>query len=1043
MASFTPVRGTRNEINAVSMVDGQFLYETDQGDGNRIYADIIDSNGDPKRVQVGGERGDQNRLVYLKDVALTNPQNNDYLKYDSVNQKWVNDGTLNNKIKNLDNNGQIDGTNVKYDNTTDMTAEINSKISMPTGGTTGDSLVLGIGNVPEWKQVRINVVDNLSSTSATDALSANQGRNLNSSISNLTTVVNQKVDAPKSAGTSGQVLGLDAVGNTIWKTVTGGGGSGSSDWSDVTNKPFDIVYDQSVSANNADFDIQSQSTSGGTSVNVLYLNDDKIYRPTDTDDIATNTDPNYIPVSVNKAGGGQEKKRISFSNLVDRIKNKIFKLSAVANGDFLRYDSTEQKWVNDSTVANKLYDIDNTTIIKNSVSNELEVPIDNNTIIVDSSDNKVKVSNNITTKLPKSVPTTADEGKAPVVQSDGTVDWQKVSGSGTARIDISHTADDVYYYNISEPTKQILVTGTSIDVGFGTYRFYQTDGSQKSEEQEVIVDTLKIYSVELSYFTAYITVNYPSYAKCLLTKGTTSINASNGVATVVPSDGVWSVKVYATNTAGEEVIGETSTVTIATDGQSETLTLNGLAKINLTWLSGFDSAITIENSAKGITYNGLLSGTSIIIPVNALGDWVIYGTHTGKQYKAKVTISSFGEEKSVYLKTSTTYAVHISMTEADPDNAVTFPSGYDNSDFSDNAYMNLNSGSFHYGDWADAFFMPRSCMLKFDGTVDYYLNEDDETKKEDGTPSDVANINYGGNAMVEWGKIYFGFKGDADGNGYTFIVSDYSDEGIDCYCNIDENKNEIDHFYTPKYFGSNDSSNRLRSISGQSNYVSQTGATELSHAKANGNGWSTECYGDWTLIKHLLVLMSKSLDTQGKYGYGRCSTSNSTAIGQGTMNGKGRFWGDSSQTNGVKVFGMENWYGNIWRRIEGYVTNSSGVQLVKMCYGTRDGSTADAYSTGGTGYVSMGTTSGTSGSGIQTMHVNDKCGVVPKALTGNTSPTTYFSDGHWYGNSCYAIVGGGWNNGLQVGAFCSGVDDAVSHTYAGIGAAVSCKPLSA
>lgn len=428
MASFTPVRGTRNEINAVSMVDGQFLYETDQGDGNRIYADIIDSNGDPKRVQVGGERGDQNRLVYLKDVALTNPQNNDYLKYDSNTQKWTNDGTLNNKTQNLDNNGQIDGTNVKYDNTTDMTAKINSKISMPAGGTTGDSLVLGIGNVPEWKQVRINVVDNLSSTSATDALSANQGRNLNSSISNLTTVVNQKVDAPKNAGTSGQVLALDAVGNTIWKTVTGGGGSGSSDWSDVTNKPFDVVYDQSISANNADFDIQSQSISGGTSVNVLYLNDDKIYRPTDTDDIATNTDPNYIPVSVNKAGGGQEKKRISFSNLVDRIKNKIFKLSAVANGDFLRYDSTSQKWVNDSTVANKLYDIDNTTIIKNSVSNELEVPIDNNTIIVDSSDNKVKVSNQITTKLSQLNNTTADKDKVLTANGDGTSSWKVAKG---------------------------------------------------------------------------------------------------------------------------------------------------------------------------------------------------------------------------------------------------------------------------------------------------------------------------------------------------------------------------------------------------------------------------------------------------------------------------------------------------------------------------------------------------------------------------------------------------------------------------------------
>ena len=469
MASFTPVRGTRNEINAVSMVDGQFLYETDQGDGNRIYADIIDSNGDPKRVQVGGERGDQNRLVYLKDVALTNPQNNDYLKYDSVNQKWVNDGTLNNKIKNLDNNGQIDGTNVKYDNTTDMTTKINSKISMPTGGTTGDSLVLGIGNVPEWKQIRINVVDNLSSTSATDALSANQGRNLNSSISNLTTVVNQKVDAPKSAGTSGQVLALDAVGNTIWKTVTGGGGSGSSDWSDVTNKPFDVVYDQSISANNADFDVQSQSISGGTSVNVLYLNDDKIYRPTDTDDIATNTDPNYIPVSVNKAGGGQEKKRISFSNLVDRIKNKIFKLSAVANGDFLRYDSTSQKWVNDSTVANKLYDIDDTTIIKNSVSNELEVPIDNNTIIVDSSDNKVKVSSNITTKLSK-------------LNSDGTLDFSNVGSKPTTLSGYGIT--DAY-------TKSNTYSKTEVDNKLDSW-FSQTKQATATGEQSVVFTGLDI-----------------------------------------------------------------------------------------------------------------------------------------------------------------------------------------------------------------------------------------------------------------------------------------------------------------------------------------------------------------------------------------------------------------------------------------------------------------------------------------------------------------------------------------------------------------------
>ena len=509
---------------------------------------------------------------------------------------------------------------------------------------------------------------------------------------------------------------------------------------------------------------------------------------------------------------------------------------------------------------------------------------------------KVDTTDNLSVELAKKIDKPASATNGQVLTYNGTSnEWEaqdsKGGGSGTARVNVSDIPSgySLYYYDVSDPSTKNPVSGTSVEVGFGTYRFYASNGSDNTNEKEVIVDTLKIYNIVLKVI----------------------------------------------------------------------------------------------------------------------------------------------------------YAVHISMAESDPDKAVTFPNGYDNSDFSDNSYMNFSSGSFHYGDWANAFFMPRSCMLKFDGTVDYYLNEDDETKKEDGTASDVANINYGGNAMVEWGKIYFGFKGDSDGNGYTFIASDSPSEGLDCYCNIDENKNEIDHFYTPKYFGSNDSSNRLRSISGQSNYVNQTGTTELSHAKANGNGWSIECYGDWTLINHLLVLMSKSLNIQAKYGYGRCSTSNSTAIGQGTMNGKGRFWGDSSQTNGVKIFGMENWYGNLWRRIEGYVTNSSGVQLVKMCYGTRDGSTADGYSTGGTGYVSMGTTSGTSGSGIQTMHVNNKCGVVPKALTGNTSPTTYFSDGHWYGNSCYAVVGGSWGDGLRLGAFCSGVTAAVSDADTHYGAAVSCKPLSA
>jgi hypothetical protein len=55
-------------------------------------------------------------------------------------------------------------------------------------------------------------------------------------------------------------------------------------------------------------------------------------------------------------------------------------------------------------------------------------------------------------------------------------------------------------------------------------------------------------------------------------------------------------------------------------------------------------------------------------------------------------------------------------------------------------YVNAGTGTFEkgsyidnhvfgYGDWKDAFFMPRPCMLRYDGTVDYYLDPNDYSRK--------------------------------------------------------------------------------------------------------------------------------------------------------------------------------------------------------------------------------------------------------------------------------------------------------------------------
>lgn len=383
------------------------------------------------------------------------------------------------------------------------------------------------------------------------------------------------------------------------------------------------------------------------------------------------------------------------------------------------------------------------------------------------------------------------------------------------------------------------------------------------------------------------------------------------------------------------------------------------------------------------------------------------------------------------------------LSDTDPASCISYPDEVENAEY-ESAYMDFTNAKFVYGDWPSTpgdKFMPRPCMLNYNGTVYEYLDPDNYALNTDGEASQVATTSFGGNAMVEWPKIYV-YRTKEDGV-YKFRCSDIpiTDE-YDCWSNYDINDNEIDHFYTPIYFGSNVSS-VLRSISGTSGIVSQTAATEIAYATANGDGWYTEVAADRLLIQDLLVLMAKTTNTQLAYGYGRCSSSNSAAIANGTMNALGMFFGYTNQTSGVKVFGMENWWGNLWRRTAGWI-NDNGTQKIKITRGTHDGSSAEDYNTTGEGYISVegATPSGTSG-GYISDRVATKFGLIPCTASG--SSTTNEADGLWFNNSQvdYAFCGGHWCDALLAGAFYVILDRAASYAYTASGAALSCKPLAA
>ena len=447
--------------------------------------------------------------------------------------------------------------------------------------------------------------------------------------------------------------------------------------------------------------------------------------------------------------------------------------------------------------------------------------------------------------------------------------------------------------------------------------------------------------------------------------------------------------------------------------------------------TGYPTSETDGDALTTITIDTVYTDTNVTVGTTYYYSAFPY-TSTGAYNRSEANRTSVTPKKRDYL-----FGYDLVKSTSSPSRRVSYPDDVDNAGFTP-AKMNFG-GSFSYGDWNFApgeKFMPRPCMLTYAGVVDHYLNPNDYTQKAEGGASKVADTSFGGNAMVEWPKIYT--KRWEEGGVYHFRCSGTpQDESWECWSNYDRLNNQIDHFYTPIYFGSNVSS-KLRSISGQANMVSQNATTEINYAKANGNDWYTEVLADRLLIQDLLVMMGKSTDGQTVYGKGRCDTN--SAVNTGTMNSRGMFWGSNNGTDGVKVFGMEHFWGNLWRHTAGWM-NVNGTQKVKLTRGTKDGSTASDYNTDGNGYktVSGATPSGTSGGYISSMKT-EGFGRIPVTASGSSS--TFEADGLWYNNSgtMYAVVGGTWTNGLQCGPFYADLHHTPSNSHSNVGAALSCKP---
>ena len=146
----------------------------------------------------------------------------------------------------------------------------------------------------------------------------------------------------------------------------------------------------------------------------------------------------------------------------------------------------------------------------------------------------------------------------------------------------------------------------------------------------------------------------------------------------------------------------------------------------------------------------------------------------------------------------------------------------------------------------------------------------------------------------------------------------------------------------------------------------------------------------------------------------------------GQLNNKGQFFGYNDNTHAVKVFHMENWWGNQYERIAGLINDK----------GTLKATFTGPYNLDSNGYTNTGISFTSNPNGYQKNTKATNLGRFPISNGGSSS--TYTCDYYHvnYGSVYYPIVGGDCSSGFTCGSWCS---DLSPTNYAGwvIGASLS------
>lgn len=331
------------------------------------------------------------------------------------------------------------------------------------------------------------------------------------------------------------------------------------------------------------------------------------------------------------------------------------------------------------------------------------------------------------------------------------------------------------------------------------------------------------------------------------------------------------------------------------------------------------------------------------------------------------------------------------------------------------AAVNMTSGK-NVPAW-DEFFGYKPCLFK-DGKVVGYLNPNDFTKFATGATADIASGN-AGDVMIEFPRR--GVKISKSGKVVTVSMTDDPNNPEFTYYAHTRGGVNKDYFYVGSYLGYV-SSNKLRSLSGKSPTADTSLSSFRTYANNLGSGYMEIGFYQFLFLQCMYLLQYKGhLHSQNAHGYGYCGASGKTNTG--ATNAKGMMYGSTSRTDHVKLFGIEDFWGNLYWLLDGYYIDGSYNILTAT----------DAFNNSGSGYKNNGRVGPTSsGYGyFSDVTGSSETGFTPKVFNGSTS--TYFCDYGGFNSGYVPYVGGDWNDGGDAGAFQFGVYWTPTETYSSVG----------